>query len=91
MGKTNTVKKQQAKKSSVVKLPDPNQPVNERETKREHIEIDMAKYVDHKTTAAKIRAMAVDNIPRALIAKVLGIRYQHVRNVLTQPLKRVQS
>ena len=34
------------------------------------------------TTAAKIRALAAQGHARADIARALGIRYQHVRNVL---------
>jgi hypothetical protein len=34
------------------------------------------------TTADKIRALAASNYDRAEISKTLGIRYQHVRNVL---------
>lgn len=34
------------------------------------------------TTAAKIRALAAQGQSRADIARALGIRYQHVRNVL---------
>jgi AbrB family looped-hinge helix DNA binding protein len=34
------------------------------------------------TKSAKIRALAADGVPRADIARKLGIRYQHVRNVL---------
>lgn len=34
------------------------------------------------TKSAKIRALAAEGIPRADIARKLGIRYQHVRNVL---------
>ena len=34
------------------------------------------------TTAAKIRALAAKGQSRADIARLLGIRYQHVRNVL---------
>src|SRR5687767_11262039 len=37
------------------------------------------------TKAAKIRELASAGFPRAQIAAYLGIRYQHVRNVLTQP------
>lgn len=36
------------------------------------------------TTAAKIRALDAIGVPRADIARFLGIRYQHVRNVLTR-------
>jgi|HubBroStandDraft_6_1064221.scaffolds.fasta_scaffold185142_2 AbrB family looped-hinge helix DNA binding protein len=35
-----------------------------------------------RTKAAKIRALAARGVPRADIARLLGIRYQHVRNVL---------
>jgi AbrB family looped-hinge helix DNA binding protein len=39
--------------------------------------------VEHlPTTSAKIRALAARGLPRADIARLLGIRYQHVRNVL---------
>ncbi len=34
------------------------------------------------TTSAKIRALAAQGVERADIARLLGIRYQHVRNVL---------
>jgi bifunctional DNA-binding transcriptional regulator/antitoxin component of YhaV-PrlF toxin-antitoxin module len=37
------------------------------------------------TKSAKIRALAAEGYERADIARYLGIRYQHVRNVLTQP------
>ena len=39
----------------------------------------------HKTVAAKIRALAAVGVPRAEIARMLGKRYQHVRNVLEEP------
>ena len=39
----------------------------------------------HKTVAAKIRALAAAGVPRAEIARILGKRYQHVRNVLEEP------
>ena len=34
------------------------------------------------TTSSKIRTMAAEGMPRAEIARQLGIRYQHVRKVL---------
>ncbi len=37
-----------------------------------------------KTVAAKIRALAAAGYPRAEIARLLGKRYQHVRNVLEE-------
>jgi hypothetical protein len=44
---------------------------------------DLARTVrDLPTTAAKIRALAAKGQSRADIARALGIRYQHVRNVM---------
>lgn len=40
------------------------------------------------TKSAKIRALAAMNWSRGQISKALGLRYQHVRNVLTTPLKK---
>jgi predicted ArsR family transcriptional regulator len=42
----------------------------------------------HSTKSAVIRYLASQGVSRGDIARILGIRYQHVRNVLTQPLKR---
>src|SRR6516225_8647367 len=36
----------------------------------------------YATVADKIRALAAEGVPRADIARFLGKRYQHVRNVL---------
>lgn len=41
------------------------------------------------TTSAKIRYLTNLGWKRSRIAKMLGIKYQHVRNVELQPLKRV--
>jgi AbrB family looped-hinge helix DNA binding protein len=40
-------------------------------------------YAHLPTTSAKIRELAAQGVSRADIARELGIRYQHVRNVLT--------
>lgn len=40
-----------------------------------------------KTKSAKIRALAAQGYKVAEIAKILGIIYQHARNVLITPLK----
>lgn len=40
-----------------------------------------------KTTSDKIRFLNNQGKSRSEIAKILEIRYQHVRNVLTQPIK----
>lgn len=44
---------------------------------------DLRASVEHlPTTSGKIRALAARGVERADIARALGIRYQHVRNVL---------
>ncbi len=45
-------------------------------------------YPDLPTKSAKIRAMTADGHSRSVIAKALGIIYQHVRNVQMMPLKK---
>lgn len=40
------------------------------------------------TTSARIRFLHGKGYDKADIHRLLGIRYQHVRNVLLQPLKR---
>jgi hypothetical protein len=40
------------------------------------------------TKSAEIRKRAAAGQSRSQIAKAMNIRYQHVRNVLTQPLKK---
>jgi hypothetical protein len=42
----------------------------------------------HSTVAGKIRALAAEGVPRADIARFLGKRYQHVRNVLEADAQR---
>lgn len=55
----------------------------------QHITPMVSSPYDHlHTKSAKIRAMHADGFSRADIARALGILYQHVRNVLTQELKR---
>lgn len=49
---------------------------------------EVVRLLEGKTTvAAKIRALAAAGYPRADIARMLGKRYQHVRNVLEEPGK----
>ena len=43
------------------------------------------------TTAAKIRALAAKGQSRADIARMLGIRYQHVRNVLMRDEEKMKK
>lgn len=40
------------------------------------------------TTSAKIRKLTSLNLDRGTIAKYLGVRYQHVRNVQITPIKK---
>jgi hypothetical protein len=40
------------------------------------------------TKSGQIRWLASQGMKRGEIAKLLGLRYQHVRNVLIQPLKK---
>lgn len=52
---------------------------------------DVGKLMDeHKTKSAVIRYLAAQGMKKGDIAKLLDIRYQHVRNVLVQPLKKAQ-
>ncbi len=51
-------------------------------------EIDLSKF---ETKSAKIRYLNSVGKTRSEIAKILEIRYQHVRNVLITPLKRKDS
>jgi hypothetical protein len=53
--------------------------------------IDLSQYEQLSTKSAKIRKMAADGHKTADIARALGIRYQHARNVLADPLKRPQA
>lgn len=39
------------------------------------------------TKSAKIRALAAEGLTRSQIADAMKVRYQHVRNVLIQPVK----
>ena len=43
------------------------------------------------TTSSQIRALAAQGKSKSEIAKILNIRYQHVRNVLVTPLKKAPS
>lgn len=43
--------------------------------------------MEHKTKSNVIRFLTSQGQTRSQVAKFMGIRYQHVRNVLTQPLK----
>lgn len=52
-------------------------------TKIEITSVDLTAYA---TKSSKIRYLASLNYSRGEIAKHLGIRYQHVRNVLVTPI-----
>jgi hypothetical protein len=42
----------------------------------------------HKTKSSVIRYLSSQGMSRGDISRFMNIRYQHVRNVLTQPLKK---
>jgi lambda repressor-like predicted transcriptional regulator len=42
----------------------------------------------HGTKSAAIRALTAAGHSRTVVAKALGIKYQHVRNVLITPIKK---
>ncbi len=46
---------------------------------------------DHKTKSAVIRFLSSEKHERADIARFMDIRYQHVRNVLTQEVKKTDK
>jgi len=48
----------------------------------------LERYAQLPNLSAVFRAMSADGWKRADIAKSTGALYQHVRNVLTQPVKR---
>lgn len=45
----------------------------------------------YKTKSSVIRFLSTEGMKRSEIAKFMNIRYQHVRNVLTQPLKKTEG
>lgn len=45
---------------------------------------------EHGTVSGTIRYLHAQGLSRSEIAKVTGKRYQHVRNVLVTPVKKVQ-
>lgn len=46
---------------------------------------------EFKTKSALIRSLSAQGKSRSEIAKMLNIRYQHVRNVLTAPVKQTPA
>ncbi len=57
-----------------------------------HVRSDLAALIDGlPSKSAKIRALNAAGLPRADIARFLGVRYQHVRNVLVADEKRAQA
>lgn len=59
-------------------------------TKKVKIELSAAELIaKYGSKSAAIRAMSAEGKTRSEIADALGIRYQHVRNVLITPIKKV--
>lgn len=53
------------------------------------VERDLESYMsEYKTKSALIRYLDSQGWTRGTIAKFMGIRYQHVRNVLITPIKK---
>ena len=46
---------------------------------------------NHATKSSAIRDLSSRGMTRSEIAKAMGIRYQHVRNVLVNPPKKAQQ
>lgn len=59
------------------------------ETTKELPTIEIMNELGYKSKSAQIRHLDLCGFDRSTIAKHLNIRYQHVRNVLITPLKRV--
>jgi hypothetical protein len=60
-------------------------------SKEVEVVFDAAAYVkQHVTKSGAIRALTVEGKSRSEIAKMLKIRYQHVRNVLITPIKKAK-
>lgn len=53
--------------------------------------VDAMSELGYKTKSAMIRYLDSEGFKRSEIANHLNIRYQHVRNVLTQPLKKTAA
>lgn len=54
------------------------------------VEVDIQlKYNELGSKSALIRYYFADGKKKGEIAKMLGVRYQHVRNVLSTPLKKI--
>lgn len=52
---------------------------------------DSAKHIaEVGTKSAAIRKLTAEGKTRSEVAKLLGIRYQHVRNVLITPIKKAK-
>lgn len=61
---------------------------NESETQNQKLQFELPKLMDeHKTKSNVIRFLSSQGWTRSQIASFMNIRYQHVRNVLIQPLK----
>lgn len=58
-------------------------------SKKVEVVFDAGQFIKkHGTKSGAIRALAAEGKSRGDIAKMLNIRYQHVRNVLITPVKK---
>lgn len=94
MAKRSNAKKIEAVETSEDNVPEVTEVTETKETKSEPLVLNKEQqtaYNDLKTKSAKIRYLHGEKFSRSQIANFLGIRYQHVRNVLTTELKRTKA
>lgn len=99
MSKSNTAKKtvsdvvdviQSGELSKLAEVSDVNQPAVDDKGRKTEVKMSMEELEKKglKNKSQVIRYLAGEKYAPAAIARFLDIRYQHVRNVLNQPLKR---
>lgn len=100
MGKSNAVRTQEVVETKVESTEQPNEAVESttEQTTNEVVETKVEPTIEPEVKAileqsgsksSKIRALLAMGKKRGEVAKLLGIRYQHVRNVELTPVKRV--
>lgn len=83
---TEAVQKVATEQAEVEAKQEPKEPKEQEAMSRAKQAQDL--YKEYGTKSATIRHLAELGWSRSEIAKAMDIRYQHVRNVLIQPLKR---
>lgn len=91
MAKNSAVKKEEVMEESEQPTTptEVNVPVDEKGRKTSvNLSMEEVEKKGWKNKSQIIRGLDGEGFSRSAIAKFLGIKYQHVRNVLVQPLKR---